>query len=152
MVSQTDVKGPVKCGAPDSALAPLDPGELARSLRAFGESRMLPRAAYTDPAVFEWEQRHFFEDGWTCAGDASMVAASGDRRAVPAGHGSVLLVRGIDGAARAFANVCRHRGHELAPCEAETVNQSVIVCPYHAWSYRLDGHLRKAPGFDEAHG
>src|SRR5438270_13160117 len=46
--------------------APLDRGELELALRPFGESRMLPRAAYTDPAVFGWEQRHFFGGGWMC--------------------------------------------------------------------------------------
>src|SRR5271165_7004898 len=46
--------------------APVDPGGLAETLRPFGESRMLPRAAYTDPAVFEWERRNFFGGGWMC--------------------------------------------------------------------------------------
>lgn len=138
------------CGGSGTDLAPLDPGELARSLRPFGESSMLPRAAYTDPAVFAWEREHFFDGGWMCVGDAATIAKSGDRRAVSLGHGSALLVRGSDGVARAFANVCRHRGHELAPCDEEAVNQSVIVCPYHAWSYHLDGQLRKAPGFDRS--
>ena len=46
--------------------APLDRGELELALRPFGQSRMLPRAAYVDPAVFGWEQRHFFGGGWMC--------------------------------------------------------------------------------------
>ena len=49
-------------------LAPIDPAGVADSLRPFGQSRMLPRAAYVDPAVFAWEQRHFFDGGWTCVG------------------------------------------------------------------------------------
>lgn len=57
-------------------------------------------------------------------------------------------MRDAGGTVRAFANACRHRGHELLPCGAETVNRTAVVCPYHAWSYRLDGSLRKAPGFD----
>src|SRR6266567_4751655 len=59
MVSQDFL---VRSGAA-SATAPLDRGELELSLRPFGESRMLPRAAYVDPAVFAWEQRHFFGGG-----------------------------------------------------------------------------------------
>ncbi len=47
--------------------APLDPGAVAQSLAPFGASRMLPRAAYVDPAVFEWEKRHMFGGGWVCA-------------------------------------------------------------------------------------
>lgn len=55
MVSQTSAPGHL----PGYPPAPVDPGQLAEALRPFGESRMLPRAAYTDPAVFEWERRNF---------------------------------------------------------------------------------------------
>ena len=64
-----------------SPSAPLDPAALAESLRPFGQSRMLPRAAYTDPAVFEWEQRHFFGGGWLCIGRSDQIANPGDQRA-----------------------------------------------------------------------
>ncbi len=126
--------------------APLDPAALAESLLPFGQSRMLPRAAYTDPAVFEWEQRHFFGGGWMCVGRSDQVANPGDQRAEAAGIGSVLLTRDDDGILHAFANTCRHRGHELLPCGA-AASQSVIICPYHAWTYSLAGDLRAAAGF-----
>jgi Rieske 2Fe-2S family protein len=128
--------------------APLDPGQLAASLRDFGSSRMLPREAYVGQAVFQWEREHFLEDGWVCAGRADSLAEPGDHRAESIGRGGVLLVRGADGALRAFANVCRHRGHELVGCGAAAVNRSILVCPYHGWSYRLDGSLRRTPGFE----
>ena len=57
--------------------APVDPGALAEALRPFGESRMLPPAAYTDPAVFEWEQRHFFGGGWMCVALGSQLPSAG---------------------------------------------------------------------------
>ncbi len=126
--------------------APVDPGGLAEALRPFGESRMLPRAAYTDPAVFEWERRHFFGGGWMCVARASELRVAGDQLAADVGAGSVLLVRGEDGAVRAFANTCRHRGHELLPC-GSAANAKAIVCPYHSWAYTLSGQLRGAPGF-----
>jgi len=126
--------------------APLDPAAVAQSLLPFGESRMLPRAAYVNPAVFDWEQRHMFGGGWMCVGRSAQVPASGDIRAEAAGQGSVLLARGEDGVLRAFANTCRHRGHELLPCGAAT-QQKVIICPYHAWTYGLNGGLRAAAGF-----
>ncbi len=135
MVSQT-VRSP----------APLDPGAVARSLAPFEESRMLPRAAYVDPAVFEWEKRHMFGGGWVCAGRSDQVAAPGDMRAEPVGTGSVLLTRAEDGVLHAFANTCRHRGHELLPCGA-SAQQKVIICPYHSWTYALNGDLRAAAGF-----
>jgi Rieske 2Fe-2S family protein len=62
------------------------------------------------------------------------------------GNGSVLLVRGEDGALRAFANTCRHRGHELLPC-GEGMQRKVVICPYHSWTYSLSGEVRAAAGF-----
>ncbi len=107
---------------------------------------MLPRAAYLDPAVFAWEQRYFFGAGWTCVGHSSQVALPGDQRAEQAGAGSVLLVRGDDGFLRAFANTCRHRGHELLAC-GSTEQRNAIICPYHSWTYSLSGGLQAAAGF-----
>jgi glycine betaine catabolism A len=126
--------------------APVDPGALAEALRPFGESRMLPPAAYTDPAVFEWERRHFFGGGWTCVALGCQLPSAGSQHAAGTGAGSVLLARGQDGVLRAFANTCRHRGHELLPCGTAT-QQKVIICPYHSWTYGLDGGLRAAAGF-----
>src|ERR1700722_3852428 len=127
-------------------LAPLDQAGVADSLRPFGESRMLPRAAYVDPKVFAWEQEHFFDGGWTCVGFAAELGNAGDLRAVPAGRGSVLLSRDEHEVLHAFANTCRHRGHELLACGASAQAKS-IVCPYHSWTYELDGDLKTAKGF-----
>jgi Rieske 2Fe-2S family protein len=128
--------------------APLPREALELALAPFGSSRMLPREAYVDQSVFEWEQRHFFAGGWFCIGRVEDLSAAGDQIAVSIGRWSVLLIRGSDGKLRAFANACRHRGHELLPCGGPKVNRTLVVCPYHAWSYKLDGTLRKAPGFD----
>lgn len=107
---------------------------------------MLPREAYTDPAVFEWEQRYFFGRGWLCAGRSDQVTNPGDQRAEATGAGSVLLTRDDDGLLHAFANTCRHRGHELLPCGG-TASQKMIICPYHSWTYDLKGDLRAAAGY-----
>jgi len=127
-------------------LAPIDPAGLADSLRPFGDSRMLPRAAYVDPAVFDWEQRHFFGGSWMCVGRSEAVANPGDQRAESVGTAGVLLVRDDDGGLHAFANTCRHRGHELLGC-GTSINRRVIACPYHSWGYELSGGLRAAKGF-----
>jgi Rieske 2Fe-2S family protein len=116
------------------------------------ESRMLPTAAYTSAEVFAWERKHFFGGGWTCAGHASLLPSAGDQLAVETGAGGAVIVRGDDGIVRAFANTCRHRGHELLPCSSGTrprpaVNARAIVCPYHSWAYSLSGELRGAPGY-----
>ena len=130
--------------------APVPADDLAAALAPFGRSRMLPREAYVDPAVFDWERQAIF-GGWTCVGHSSDLAGPGAQRAVGSGTNGVLLVRGDDGQARAFANTCRHRGHELLTCGGHTKRRN-IVCPYHAWSYKLDGSLRNAPGFSDDDG
>jgi Rieske 2Fe-2S family protein len=130
--------------------APVPADDLAAALAPFGRSRMLPRAAYVDSAVFEWERRNIFS-GWICVGHAGDLAGVGVQRAVGNGADGVLLVHGDDGVIRAFANTCRHRGHELLGCGA-TAKRRNIVCPYHSWSYRLDGRVRNAPGFSDVDG
>jgi Rieske 2Fe-2S family protein len=125
--------------------APVPSDGLAAALAPFGQSRMLPREAYVDPAVFEWEQHNIFS-GWTCVGHASDLDTVGTQKAIGTGPNAILLVRAEDETIRAFANTCRHRGHELLACNA-TAKGRAIVCPYHSWSYRLDGTLRNAPGF-----
>jgi glycine betaine catabolism A len=129
--------------------APLDRAELAGALRPFGESVMLPRDAYVDPEVFGWERRNFFDGGWVCVGRNEQLPSPGDQRAEAVGEGGVLLVRGEDGELRAFANTCRHRGHELLSC-GESYRHRMIICPYHAWTYTLSGELFAAAGFRKA--
>jgi Rieske 2Fe-2S family protein len=126
-----------------ASAAPFAPRELEPVLRPFGSSSLLPAAAYTDADVFAWEQRNFFDGGWVCVGRDDLVGR-GQQHAVQVGSASVLLVRGVDGVLRCFANICRHRGHELVACGAST-SRAVIQCPYHAWTYELDGSLRLAP-------
>lgn len=124
---------------------PLDPADVAAVLRPFGDSLMLPPAAYTSPEVFAWEQRHLFS-GWHCAGRSEQVAEPRTQRAERAAGTSVLLVRDDAGTLNAFANVCAHRGHELLPCGSATSRRG-IVCPYHGWGYALDGGLEHFPGY-----
>jgi len=127
---------------------PLPADGLEAALRPFGRSRLLPRLAYVDRAVFDWEERHILRGGWMCVGHSEDVIEAGDQRAEAVGRAGVFLVRAEDGRLRGFANACRHRGHELLPC-GESRNLHVVVCPYHSWSYHLDGSLRHAPRFDE---
>jgi glycine betaine catabolism A len=132
-------------------LAPIDPAQLAESLRPFGQSRMLPRAAYTDPAVFDWEAKNFLAGTWMCVGRSEDVAEPGSQRAEGVGPAGILLARDMDGTLRAFANACRHRGSEMLACGSST-KRKVIVCPYHSWAYDLTGELRSATGFKDQPG
>jgi Rieske 2Fe-2S family protein len=130
--------------------APVDPAELERALRPFGDARMLPRSAYVDPAVLAWERAHLF-GGWVCVARAEDVPVGG-LAAQSLGEYGVLLTRDRDGVLRAFENTCRHRGHELLPCGGAAQTAKAIVCPYHAWTYRFDGSLQGAPGFKRVPG
>jgi glycine betaine catabolism A len=129
--------------------APLDPAAVAAVIAPVGRARTLPAAAYIDPDVFAWEQRWFFDHAWVCIGRTSDMPAPGDQRALTVGTSGVLLVRDHTGDLAVFANACRHRGHELLPCGADTTSRTTILCPYHGWVYDLDGGLRSAPRFGD---
>ncbi|HYQ68969.1 aromatic ring-hydroxylating dioxygenase subunit alpha [Actinophytocola sp.] len=104
----------------------------------------LPGDHYTDPAIFALEQERIFERHWFAAARAGEIDTPGRFRTVQVGRESVLLVRGRDGRLRAFFNVCRHRGAKLCVDETGEVKRS-LQCPYHAWTYGLDGRLVAAP-------
>ncbi|MDY6998186.1 MAG: aromatic ring-hydroxylating dioxygenase subunit alpha [Actinomycetota bacterium] len=99
---------------------------------------------YTSEAVFADEQAKIFETMWVCTVRTAELAQPGQFRKVQVGRESVLVVRGRDGALRAFLNVCRHRGAQLCT-EDEGQVKRTLRCPYHAWTYGLDGKLVAAP-------
>lgn len=115
--------------------------------------RTLPYDWYTGPAVLSLEQERVFRRHWQYAGRAGQVAEPGSYFTGRAGDVPLVVVRGHDGALNAFVNVCRHRGSLV--CEGEG-RRETLQCPYHAWTYGLDGTLRTAPrsegepGFDKA--
>ena len=104
----------------------------------------LPGSAYTDPTVFVAEQERIFEPAWACVALAADLDGPGAFQKVQVGRESVLLVRGRDGAVRAFLNVCRHRGAQLCTQESGALRRN-LQCPYHAWTYDLTGKLIAAP-------
>lgn len=126
---------------------PTDPSAIEKTAADYPPGATLPADAYVSEDVFAWEQKHFFEAGWVCLGRGSELAQPGDQKAIPVGRGSVLVVRGKDGVLRGFHNTCRHRGHEVVFCSNEVVNSRHLQCPYHSWTYELDGSFKMAPGF-----
>ncbi|MEX0850215.1 MAG: aromatic ring-hydroxylating dioxygenase subunit alpha [Gaiellaceae bacterium] len=105
-------------------------------------TRSLQWSWYTDPAVLQLEQERIFRRSWQYVGHADEVAEPGSFSATRAGDVPVVLVRDEDGTLRAFLNVCRHRGSLV--CEGSG-RRSTLQCPYHAWTYSLDGKLLSAP-------
>ncbi len=105
----------------------------------------IPNTWYTDPAVLEAEREHVFGHSWQYVGDASPVATPGSYTTATVGGLPVVVTRDERGVLRAFANVCRHRHHLVASGSGK---RKTLQCPYHAWTYRLDGSLHRAPGVD----
>jgi choline monooxygenase len=127
--------------------------DVRRSLPPIGqpleEGWTLPASWYGDPSVFDAELEHVFARSWQYVGRADQAADPGQFFAARAGHVPVVVVRGRDSVLRGFVNVCRHRGHlvaEGAGC------RETLQCPYHAWTYDLDGALRRAPRADREPG
>jgi phenylpropionate dioxygenase-like ring-hydroxylating dioxygenase large terminal subunit len=105
----------------------------------------LPARYYCDPDIYQREKDAIFYRSWWLAGHESRLAAPGSYLTTRIHEQNVFVIRGRDGALRAFYNVCQHRGHELLEGEGKT---AVITCPYHAWCYGLDGKLRTARNTD----
>ena len=111
--------------------------------------RTLPYDWYADPAVLRVEQERIFARTWHYAARLDQVAEPGQLTTGWAGSLPVVVARGRDGELRGFVNVCRHRGHLLCDGDAR---RETIQCPYHAWTYGLDGALRSAPRSDREPG
>jgi choline monooxygenase len=116
---------------------------------AVAGNRTLPWSWYSDPAVFGLEQERIFGRFWQYAGHGGQVEEPGSFAATRIGHLPVLLVRDRERELRAFLNVCRHRGSLV--CEGAG-RRETLQCPYHAWTYGLDGALITAPRTDREPG
>jgi choline monooxygenase len=117
-------------------------GAVARFTSDPQHSAALPGHLYSDPTVFAEEKRRLFYRSWQLVAHESELPNAGDYVVAHVVDQSVIALRGADGAVRAFFNVCQHRAHELLKDRGNV--RSAIVCPYHAWSYELDGSLRGA--------
>lgn len=108
---------------------------------------VLPVEAYTSKEWFDLEMKTLFSTTWQFAGLVEDVANPGDYIAVQAGLNNIFIVKGRDHRLRAFHNMCRHRGTQLL--RAVGKNQKAITCPYHDWTYDLEGKLISVPKKEE---
>jgi phenylpropionate dioxygenase-like ring-hydroxylating dioxygenase large terminal subunit len=108
-----------------------------------GEPATSPVERYLDPARFEREIDTLFRRHPLALCPSAALAHAGDAFAIDVAGLPLLIVRAESGRINAFVNACRHRGARLAPAGASS--QRVLVCPYHSWSYGLDGALRGRP-------
>jgi Rieske 2Fe-2S family protein len=115
----------------------------------------LPGSYYTAPDVYAAEQARIFGGRWVCVGRSEEVAGPGDYVLAELAGESLIVVRDRGGRLHAHYNVCRHRGTRMCDEERGSFGET-IMCPYHAWTYSLDGrlsaarHMQDAPGFDKA--
>jgi len=122
----------------------------------------LPKASFTSEAEFRRERDAILFTDWFCVGRSAGLAAAGDYITADVAGESIIVVRGDGGALKGFYNLCRHRGSRLVPpedCEPAAVRPGPsgcfagsIRCPYHAWTYGLDGTLRSAPFLPDLRG
>jgi Rieske 2Fe-2S family protein len=114
-------------------------------------ARTLPRRYYASNEVLAEEWERLFAKTWLCIGRSSSLAEGGAYVTRQIGHDNVIVLRDRTGTLRAYHNVCRHRGTRL--CEAAQGQlKETIQCPYHAWTYALDGRLIGAPHMHETEG
>jgi Rieske 2Fe-2S family protein len=113
-------------------------------------TQTLPQRYFISPEVFAEELEKIFARQWVLVGHQSEVTQAGDYFVRDVADESIIIVRDKNTEVRAFYNVCRHRGTRL--CEEERGHAAAIQCPYHAWTYGLDGRLIGAPHMDEVKG
>lgn len=124
--------------SPDQPVAEL----LAAAARPLEDARAMPPSVYTSPGFLQREIETIFSREWLCVGRSSGLANPGDYVTCDLAGQPVVVLRDREGQIRAFSNVCLHRMSTLLEGSG---NARVIVCPYHAWTYGLDGKLRGAP-------
>ncbi|MGZ5021643.1 MAG: aromatic ring-hydroxylating oxygenase subunit alpha [Chthoniobacterales bacterium] len=110
----------------------------------------LEQRYFISPDVFAEERSTIFSRQWVCVGHQSQLVDAGDYFVREVAGESLVVVRDQKGVIRGFYNVCRHRGTRL--CENASGHASAIQCPYHAWTYALDGRLIGAPHMDDVAG
>jgi phenylpropionate dioxygenase-like ring-hydroxylating dioxygenase large terminal subunit len=133
--------------------AALDPADFASATAPLGEATTLPASAYVDEAVYAQEVERLFRGEWLCAGRVDQIPDAGDFLCLDLLGDRLVVVRDRDDTIRALSRVCRHRAAELVSGRGNTRS---FQCPYHLWTYGLDGglvgapHMEDVPAFDPA--
>jgi phenylpropionate dioxygenase-like ring-hydroxylating dioxygenase large terminal subunit len=121
----------------------------------FATAQIFPAEAYTGEDFWRFEKWALFEREWLCIGHVGQIPAPGDHFSIAIIGEPVIVSRDEGGGVNVFSAICQHRGHPLmdgldAPATPGACrNAKLLMCPYHAWSYRLDGRLHAAPGMSQ---
>lgn len=114
-----------------------------------------PPEAYTDPDYFNWEVEHLLKADWMCLAHISQVPEAGDYLNLDLFGEPITIVHGKDGQHRVLSRVCPHRAMDIMPAEygyAPKGNRRMLVCPYHRWTFDLDGAVKGCPEMHRAEG
>ena len=106
------------------------------------DNHSLDQAFYVDDKIFDLDLKNIFSKQWVFVGHISRIPNFGDYFLFNIGKESIIIIRDKNDSIYAHYNVCRHRGSQI--CLEETGNKKLLVCPYHAWSYNLDGSIKSA--------
>src|SRR5262245_18303974 len=123
-----------------SAIYDYDTNQIEQLCGSYRHGGPLPRSFYVSADVFKADMDRIWRRYWLYAGHSCLIPNPGDCMTWSIGFDSVILGRGSDGVINAHHNTCRHRGARV--CREEHGNSGVFICPYHAWTYELDGKLR----------
>ncbi|MEE3112660.1 MAG: Rieske 2Fe-2S domain-containing protein, partial [Bacteroidota bacterium] len=102
----------------------------------------LEQRFYMDPTIFNLDMETFFFNQWIIVGHESKIPEKGNYFLFNIENESIIIIRDDNGKVNCFYNVCRHRGSKI--CLENEGSTKNLVCPYHAWSYKLDGSLKSA--------
>jgi benzoate/toluate 1,2-dioxygenase subunit alpha len=117
----------------------------ARALRGLVRDDTVHRDVYTSPEVFQLEMERLWRRTWVYVGHDSQVPNAGDYYSTDLGRQPVILLRDAEGAVRVLMNRCAHKGARLVSATHGHCEGNVLRCPYHGWTYRLDGSIRTIP-------
>jgi Rieske 2Fe-2S family protein len=137
-------------GFADTSDAPAPPGELRRHVAAllngYQPGLALPGAFFNDDTLYAAELEYLFGRHWLFVASEPEIPEGGDYRTYQIGPWPIFLLRRDDGEIVAFHNTCRHRGSRILQQDAG-IAAATLICPYHRWSYDLDGRGLPACGF-----
>ena len=116
--------------------------DLKNLIKQQKENYTLDQAFYTDDYIFDLDIKNIFSKQWVFVGHISRIPKHGDYFLFNIANESIIIIRDKDNSIHAHYNVCRHRGSHI--CLEEQGNKKLLVCPYHAWSYNLNGTVKSA--------
>ncbi len=124
----------------------LDPARYTNMRKPLLDAEGLPADCYTDARFFQRELEKVFATSWLMAGRTDRIAKRGDYLTLDYAGASLVVIRDLAQKVRVYANACRHRGARLLSGEG---NCRALVCPYHSWTYALDGSLKGCAGMED---